>query len=175
MKFNVLHVPKILLYEPFQLWSGEECKDLISRAKDGMNRGKVYHAHNYDNVRTNDVSWIDLTEDERNYCWEIVKPFWDVITWFEHPVQVSRYQPGQFYDWHIDEKPGNKRSSTRYLTLTCTLQTAPDAKFELKNRTYNLETGQAVIFPSKLDHRATAPSEAERWAFTIWYMKSNNK
>jgi predicted 2-oxoglutarate/Fe(II)-dependent dioxygenase YbiX len=55
------------------------------------------------------------------------------------------------------------------------LKKAPGATFELKNRIYDLNVGEAVIFPSKIDHRANPPIDQERWAFTIWYMKSNNK
>ena len=171
MKFN----KPVLLFEPFELWNAQQCQELIDRAQHALEKGKVYNYTAESNVRTNFISWIDLTENEKNHCWDVIRPFWDEVTWFEHPVQISRYRPGEFYDWHRDEKPGRKRSSIRHLTLTCTLQPAPGAQFELKTRTYELGQGQAVLFPSKYDHRATAPTEQERCAFTIWYMKPNTE
>lgn len=168
-------IPLVRLYEPFTLWSVQECEDLISRSLDNLSQGKVYHQNTFNSVRTNFVSWVNLTQQEFDHCWEIVQPYHSIITWFEHPVQISKYSEGEFYDWHRDEKPGNKRKSIRHLTLTCTLQPAEGATFELRNRTYNLETGQAVIFPSKLDHRANAPLQGQRWAFTIWYMRPNTE
>lgn len=165
--------PSVLLYEPFQLWTEQECKDIILRSKNSLEKGKVYHQNKLTDVRSNYISWLTLDESEFDYCFSIVKPYHSILTWFEHPVQISRYAKGEFYNWHRDEKPGNKRKSVRHFTLTCTLQTAPGATFELRNRVYDLPTGHAVIFPSKLDHRANAPTEGERWAFTIWYMKPN--
>jgi len=173
MKFK--NLPPVVLNQPFTLWTPDQCEDFINRAKTSLIRGTTYNEQHYPDNRKNYVGWVELTPDEKDYCWEIVHPFWGEITWFEHPIQVSRYQPGEYFGWHRDGKPNQKRSSIRYLTLTCTLQTAPDAYLELKNRKYELDTGEAVIFYSDYDHRATSPSQGERWSFTIWYMKPNNK
>lgn len=168
-------VPAVLLYEPFQMWSIQECNDIIARSEHSLQKGKVYHQHKLVDVRSNYISWLMLNEQEFDYCWSIVKPFHGIVTWFEHPVQVSKYSQGQYYDWHRDEKPGNKRKSVRHFTLTCTLQPALGATLELRNRVYDLQAGEAVIFPSKLDHKANSPVIGDRWSFTIWYMKPNTE
>jgi len=95
------------------------------------------------------------------------------VDWFEEPVQISRYSAGEFYDWHIDQYK-MKRSSQRSVTLTCTLNQANDAIFETERQQYNLDKGEAVLFDSALRHRAVAPSNGERWSFTVWYMKRIN-
>lgn len=158
------------LNEPFQLFTEEQCKDFIRRANEqGLQQGQTYSSNS--NARSNNVSWLELTDDEYNYLWETVKDFWWSVHWYEKPVQISRYAPGEFYEWHDDAKPNKGRSSIRHLTLTCTLQSAPGAVFETENRVYDLAPGMAVLFPSDVKHRATEPTEGERWSFTVWYMR----
>ena len=160
----------IELNKPFQLFTPEQCEDIIARAmNEEIVSGQTYS--NQAHIRTNDIVWFSLKEDEYNQMWELVKDFWEEVHWFEHPIQISRYTPGQYYDWHSDDKPNRRRTSTRCLTLTCTLRTAPGAVLETESGTYDLQTGEAVLFPSAIQHRACAPTTGERWSFTIWYMK----
>lgn len=162
----------IQLNEPFQLFTPDQCEDLIRRARaEQMIQGQTYTSRK--NIRTNHIVWLNLDQHEYDYLWELVKDFWGQVHWYEQPIQISRYSPGEFYDWHSDSKPNHRRTSVRHLTLTCTLQTAPAAIFETKLKSYDLRPGEAVIFPSDLDHRACAPTQGERWSFTIWYMKRN--
>lgn len=163
----------IALNQPFQLLTETECADFISRARTlEMVKGQTYT--NQTHVRTNDIIWFSFTEDERNRFWELIKDYWGQVHWYEHPVQISIYKPGQYYDWHTDDKPNRKRSSKRHLTLTCNLQCAPGALFETRLDSYDLKLGEAIIIPSESEHRACAPTESERWSLTIWYMKKKN-
>ena len=101
----------IALNQPFQLLTETECADFISRARTlEMVKGQTYT--NQTHVRTNDIIWFSFTEDERNRFWELVKDYWDQVHWYEHPVQISIYKPGQYYDWHTDDKPNRRRTST---------------------------------------------------------------
>ena len=160
----------ITLNEPFQLFTPERSEELIARAmSQEIVSGKTYS--NQQHIRTNDIVWFSLDDSEYNEMWDLVKDYWDQVHWYEHPVQISRYTPGQYYDWHSDDKPNRRRTSTRHLTLTCTLRPAPGAVFETESDTYDLQAGQAILFPSSLKHRAHAPTQGERWSFTIWYMR----
>ena len=164
----------IELNQPFQLFSEEQCKDIISRAsKEEIIWGTTYT--NKKNVRNNQIVWLPLSAKEYDDLWNLVEPFWGTVHWYEKPVQISRYTPGQFYDWHGDQKPNHRRSSVRHFTLTCTLQIAPDALFETRLGSYDLQTGQAILFPSELEHRACAPSSGERWSLTVWYMRKKHE
>lgn len=155
---------------PFRLFTEEQCKDLISRAESqGLSQGQTYSANS--EARNNNVSWLELTNEEYDYLWETVKDYWWTLHWFEKPVQISKYAKGDFYDWHDDAKPNKSRSSVRHFTLTCTLQSAPGAVFETEDQVFDLEPGMAVLFPSDKQHRATEPAEGERWSFTVWYMR----
>ena len=162
----------IKLNQPFQLFTEEECADLISRAL----QQKIIWGTTFTNdptARKNQIVWLNLSEKEYDKLWDIVEPFWTEIHWYEKPIQISRYTPGQYYDWHHDINPNHRRSSIRHLTLTCTLKSAPDAIFETKLDRYDLQPGQAILFPGGLEHRACAPTSGERWSLTVWYMRRN--
>ena len=95
-----------------------------------------------------------------------------VIEWIQTP-QISFYTPGEKYDWHDDGWP-SYRTHIRHFTLTCELQSAPGAGFEMKDKSIPpLAKGQAVIFRSTEKHRATSPTNGERISFTIWAMSKN--
>lgn len=153
---------------PFRLFTEEECIQWINRANKWSD-SKVY-GQDTSIVRTNPISWVEITDNEYSKFWELARQWHEHITWFEHPIQISRYSSKEFYHWHKDVKPTN-RSSQRYLSLTSTLQSAPGAKFETENQSYDLTSGEAVFFYSDTLHRATAPTSSERISLTIWYMQ----
>jgi len=160
----------VALLEPFILFTPEECEEIITAAQaTELRTGRVYAERINTNVRNNNIYWIEWPYDGHEFH-EMFQRFPEYpVTWVQHPIQVSRYNPGERYDWHPD-RIENGRSSWRSLTLTCTLQTAQDARFETRDRVYDLGVGEAVIFPSALEHRATAPSTGTRWSFTVWGM-----
>lgn len=160
----------IELNVPFRLFTEDQCEYLIERAlQQELEWGKTYSPDV--KVRTNEITWLELSEGEYDNLWNIVKDYWNEIHWYEKPIQISRYGPNQFYEWHDDAKPNRHRTSLRHLTLTCTLKSAPGAVFETELGVYDLMPGEAILFPSKLRHRALAPTIGERWSFTVWYMQ----
>ena len=123
------------LYTPFQLFTEEECADLIRLAEQSEEaNGRAGSGFN-PGVRNNKVYWIE----------------------YEHAQGL------------VD----NRRTSARLLTLTCTLQPAPGALFETRDHTFELATGEAVIIPATVDHRALPPISDTRWALTAWAMGPN--
>ena len=159
------------LYTPFELFTKHECEEIIQRARQqeistGTTRQGIVDR------RTNSTTWLDWDDTDIFYYYLTGRD--DIeATWLYTPFQISRYLPGEFYDWHKDVLEQNKRSSVRTITLTCTLQTAPGAVFKTRDKTFDLAQGQALLFPADVEHTATAPTSGERWAFTIWAMKPN--
>ena len=161
--------PKLLT--PFQLFTPQECDDIIARAKDQLKLARTTGGYDT-SVRSNRVAWLEF-EDQ--------SPFYDTMTgrtdvkvkWLQHPYQVSCYSVGEFYDWHEDLIPSTYRSSIRSLTLTCTLEPAPNAQFQTKTQVFDLAKGEAILFDATTEHRATAPKSGERWALTVWGMRPN--
>lgn len=166
----------IQLEQPFRLFTEEQCDSLILRAQElELKQGQVMGRDPERLKRNNHTYWLTLSNDEYDSLWELVRPLHQSLnlTWMQKPTQISRYHTGEFYDWHPDSFSQEHRSSIRALTLTCTLQCAAGAVFETRNGSYDLERGQAILFPSELEHRACAPTQGERWAFTVWYMTPN--
>lgn len=162
----------IELLEPFQLFTPEECDSIIAQAKQGLKLARTTGGYD-SSVRSNTVAWLDL-EEHRGRFYDILVGRSDVAaTWLQEPFQVSCYSTGEFYDWHEDLIPSTSRSSIRSLTLTCTLEPAPNAQFQTKTNYYDLDKGQAILFDATTQHRATAPTKGERWALTVWAMKPN--
>jgi hypothetical protein len=164
----------IALEKPFQLFEPRECQQLIEQARELM-PGRVMGADPLRTSRNNNVFWQELDENLKQRLWMLAERFrprypW---TWFQEPVQISRYAPGEYYDWHSDTYGTEGRSSVRCLTLTCTLRPAPGAVFAFEDQEFDLATGQAVFFDSHRLHRAAAPISGERWALTVWYMQPN--
>jgi len=158
------------LLEPFQLFTQQECREIINDCLSTQESAGTTRAGRLEDVRNNYVWW-------KNYHYDRV---WDImtnipgynITWTE-THQISRYRLHEFYDWHTDGNNNSNRTSVRLLTLTCTLKSAPGAVFETRERVYNLPPGHAVIFTHNTEHRATAPTQGERWSFTVWGMTPN--
>lgn len=162
------------LLEPFSLFSPKQAQDLISQVSAAdLVPGLIHSRGVVDHVRNNRVFWLSLDSDLKDYLWNVALAHRSCIpwTWFQEPVQISCYGPGQHYDWHTDVLIRGR--SRRCLTLTSTLN-ATDTVFETRHRSYTLGPGEAVFFPSDLEHRACAPSQGYRWALTVWYMQPNS-
>ena len=173
---HALLVPQELpqrLYEPFMLFAPWQCEELIKYAQTREMQQGIAGGKLQSDVRNNTVTWIDL--HELYWKWmALFEQFDEADTlWLQEPFQISSYSQNQSYAWHRDDDV-RKSNSTRTYTLTCTLASAPDAVFQTRTRTYDLEPGWAVIIPSAVEHRATAPSSGERWSFTVWCMKRLN-
>lgn len=166
----------IALVKPFQLFDPLECQQLIDSCSELL-PGRVMGPDPQRQTRNNSVFWYQLQPELKDRLWQLAERFrpgypW---TWFQEPAQISRYGPGEYYDWHRDSTGLETRSSVRCLTLTCTLRPAPGAVFCCEDQEFDLGTGQAVFFPSNSLHCAQAPLSGERWAFTVWYMQPNNR
>jgi len=161
----------VKLYEPFQLFTSEECDQIIQNAFELTEKEGIAGGEYNPGVRNNKVFWLDYQDIGR-----FQTPMMDItdysVTWIQEPIQVSKYEKGQYYHWHKDQFE-NARTSARLLTLTCTLQSAPGAIFETKDHSFDLKQGQAVIIPSDVDHRALPPISGTRWAVTAWGMGAN--
>ena len=153
------------LYEPFQFLTAGECDEILDYARDKQ----IKDAENP--VRQNRIVWY---EDSRHWKrWiDMFNSIEPVIDWIQTP-QISFYRPGEEYGWHNDGWPAY-RTHIRHFTLTCELQSAPGACFEMADHDIHpLDKGQAVIFRSTEEHRATTPTTGERISFTIWTMTKN--
>ena len=115
---------------------------------------------------------------------------WD----FSENCQFTKYQKGQYYDWHCDswDKPyfrqDNPQDPTngkiRKLSVTVTLsdpkdykggelefdfrQNDPDKKRQIRKCKEILPKGSLVVFPSFVWHRVCPVTKGERNSLVIW-------
>ena len=111
------------------------------------------------------------------------------IDWYES-VQISKYGAGQHYDWHQDgpsdcinayseknEVATNYRGKVRKLTVVALLQKSEEGgHLQCANDTpigdnryeFELNVGDAVVFPSYLWHRSAPVTKGEKQSMTMW-------
>jgi hypothetical protein len=158
----------MILYQPFQFLTADECDRIIDYAY--ASKIKAGTTLRKGNVRNNRVAWYKESRQWQSWI-DMFNTIDPVIDWIQTP-QIAFYKPGEEYKWHVDTWP-NYRTHIRHFTLTCELQSAPGARFELENRQFRLGRGQAIIFKPQDRHRAISPTDGERISLTIWAMAKN--
>jgi PKHD-type hydroxylase len=137
-------------------------------------------------VRNNTVAWLN-DKSINELLGEFVKTAnveagWNFhINSFEVP-QFSVYEPGQYYDWHVDmgvEKPTDP--AFRKLSISIALnETYTGGHFEVEewgnpkdNRVKRLtalkNTGTVCVFPSFIQHRVTPVEVGTRYSLVGWF------
>lgn len=82
-------------------------------------------------------------------------------------IQVTHYQPGDYYHWHVDVDPSRHHiPEERKLSITICLAGPPTIELE-KIDTPPMQPGDALVFPSTLKHQV-APNEEPRWSLVAW-------
>ena len=114
---------------------------------------------------------------------------WD----FSESCQFTKYQKGQYYDWHCDswDRPYIRENANdpshgkiRKLSVTVTLsdpkdykggelefdfrQNDPDKKRQIRKCKEILPKGSLVVFPSFVWHRVCPVTKGERNSLVIW-------
>jgi hypothetical protein len=86
--------------------------------------------------------------------------------------QVQRYQPGEFYHWHIDG--GSHEFSQRQLVVIWYLNDVPgpggETEFLYQNVSIKPERGKMVLFPPfwTHEHRSATLHEGVKYIATTW-------
>ena len=159
------------LYERFKFLTAEECDELIQYARTQDTIKGTTIGHGAQHKRNNSIVWYKDSSKWQNWI-DLFNTIDHKIDWIQTP-QIAFYSPGEKYDWHVDQSP-SRRTHQRLWTLTCELQSAPDGKLEIKGtQHHDLHKGEAIIFPSTDQHRATSPSQGQRISLTIWAMTKN--
>lgn len=158
-----------------------ECKNIIDlHSGHGMVSSKMSRAEGL-TLRNSDLFWIP-----RVGCTDwIFSRLWGIVTLYNSKydfnlsedmgqAQLTRYMPGQHYDWHMDLGPG--RMSLRKITAVVALtpqEPINGAGLEVFygdaiNNKINLDIGDVVMFPSFVMHRASIVDSGTRWSLVFW-------
>lgn len=132
-------------------------------------------------VRDSDIFWIPRAQGTD---W-IFARLWETITHYNltygfeladqmGQVQLTRYRPGQHYEWHMDL--GSQGPSLR--KITAVVELTPKGSIEgggievfygqsVENK-IDLNAGDIVLFPSFVMHRAAMVTSGTRWSLVSW-------
>ncbi len=163
-EFHLLKVAK-------GLFSPAECHELITSISSiSPAKGRTQDQQGKRDCSVWWLQWGDFVGwpfSERLVAASSAYPEFDITDW-EAP-QVARYEPGQYYDWHIDF--GAAALSRRKLTCVVELKSAKMGGgleiFPLGP--ISLNQGDVAIFPSFAVHRARPVEAGERWSMTMWH------
>ena len=145
--------------------------------------------------RNSDIVWIDSS-----WVYKEIHPYihkanksadWNFQWVWSEPCQFTKYEKGQFYDWHCDSfyKPYNEPNSRRHgkirkLSVTVSLSDPkdykggelefdfrdldPDKKPNIRRCTEILPKGSLVVFPGFVWHRVCPVKKGSRYSLVIW-------
>ncbi len=97
-------------------------------------------------------------------------------------LQLTRYPPGAFYDFHIDgfgTKRFSVKGNVRKISLSIQLnedyeggefQIARCRQGEIEIDTLEKSTGSLIIFPSALEHRVAPVTSGIRYSLVAWFL-----
>ena len=122
-----------------------------------------------------------------------IRAGWNFIWDWSESCQFTKYNKGQFYDWHCDswDKPYARQNTNdpshgkiRKLSVTVSLSdpkeykggelefdfrnTDPDKKINIKKCKEILPKGSLVVFPSFVWHRVCPVKKGSRYSLVIW-------
>ena len=149
--------------------------------------------------RNSDLVWLNDT-----WIYKEIHPFvhqanknagWNFDWDRSESCQFTKYNPGQYYDWHCDSwnKPyeieGPTKGKIRKLSMTCQLTDGSEYKggeLEFDFRQYEphqrdeskhlrkapeiLSKGSIIVFPSFLWHRVKPIMSGVRYSLVLWHL-----
>ena len=166
----------------------------------GYGDGKKLNQKQIKNLKTKRDSNIVWMNDR--WIYKEIQPYvhqananagWNFEWDFSESCQFTKYQKGQYYDWHCDswDKPYHRdnpndpdHGKIRKLSVTVTLsdpkdykggelefdfrQNDPDKKRQIIKCKEILPKGSLVVFPSFVWHRVCPVTRGERNSLVIW-------
>jgi 2OG-Fe(II) oxygenase superfamily len=132
-------------------------------------------------LRESDLFWIPRGT---NTEW-IFSRLWDLVILYNSKygfelsddigqAQLTRYQSGQHYEWHMDLGP--QRLSLRKITAVVELVSKDLIKGggleifygDAVENKIDLDIGDVALFPSFVMHRASIVESGARWSLVLW-------
>lgn len=159
----------------------KECENIIALHDSNRRvQGKMSNSSGL-TLRDSDLFWIPRLA---NTDW-IFNRVWEALSQYNSKygfelaenmgqAQLTRYQSGQHYDWHMDLGP--QQMSLRKITAVVELTSNDSTRGggievfygQLAENKLALEIGDIVLFPSFIMHRAVMVECGTRWSLVFW-------
>ena len=165
------------------LFDADECKKIIALADD-MGEGKVNASETDDTAVVSDwrSSKNQFIKPDENNFWLFDKllaigmtanQYYQFDVNYFDAVQVSKYEPGDHYDWHVDAGPG--RMGNRKLSMSVQLSAPHDYEggdLVLQAGEGRVaatrELGSVIVFPSFVSHKVEQVLDGTRYSLVVW-------
>lgn len=177
--------PKV--HESFHAWaffkdafSSQECQVLRNYFPNNMDDARVEGGDVQEKVRKTSVSWLAPDHESKWIFDRLAKisrslndQFFRLqLSGFYEPLQLTKYEQGDFYQWHIDN--GNKELSVRKLSIV--VQLSDPSEYEGGELQFMgdegvfapKDQGTMIVFPSYLGHRVKTVTKGERRSLVAW-------
>ena len=140
----------------------------------------------YPDIRKGSLHWLEESQDAIKFVDQLVDEinigFYDLnISDNAIEYQYTIYNdPSDHYDWHQDsyDDDDNADEFIRTLSISVCLSSSElyeGAEFFIKDgndlnvRTFKMQYGDFIVFPSTCEHRVNMLREGERISLVIWY------
>ena len=193
----------IFPYDPIHIMEGELpellCDQIIASGKDHEWEESVIKSPLMDkSIRDSKNKWLDYTK-ENEWIYKILWKHLDTANYTRgwefdvrklESLQLTRYNPNEFYDFHIDGKSSNLdgypcldniafHNYVRKISSVVLLnddfeggefQFTSYSKGESKIITVDFnKKGTIIFFPSSLEHRVTPVTKGVRYSLVSWF------
>ncbi len=180
--------PNSFIFERPNTIPADWCEEIIRRFEahpEQQQRGVIGqdHGRHSDIKRTMDLvvsdkdDWKDVDQMFFRCVGAALNEFRETYPYFKGPFmdmgyQVQRYNPGEFYHWHIDG--GSHEFSQRQLVVLWYLNDVPgpggETDFIYQDVSVRPEQGKMVLFPPfwTHEHRAAEVLEGVKYIATTW-------
>lgn len=165
---------KSLLHLPGALTS-QECSSAKADAAQSKWRSAEVSSPLLSHVRRGAVSFIQGPSNLRDRLIEAATRAQDECGWgfvITHwsPVQICRYRPGNFYDWHVDSS-FLAQPPVRKITAVADLGgefVGGGLFIESRDTSVLQGPGDIAVFPAFLRHKAAVVESGERLTAVVW-------
>ncbi len=192
------------LEHPYWVWkshfSKDFCEKVIAQAgRQELKAGTVFRDPAKIS-RKSQVTWFgnnpdyDWIRNPVTQCMRVTNQrFWRFSITETEPIQFTQYFPGDFYEWHMDQRVQAYGPDSRWpglirkLSMTVTLSDAhsysggdfmledlskpPDkAGRRIKTLTDARPQGSVVVFASSLYHRVSEVTSGTRYSLVTWFL-----
>jgi len=183
MKFKEASWKSFIVTTNTPIFTHEECDEIIKTGRQCLKiKGTVFEQKSIENIRDSNISWIPF---------EKLKPMYDRLNDVVHQInnnffgfegiqinelaQYTEYDPGGFYDWHVDMSlDGKKHPPIRKISMSVLLSNenefeGGDLEIMDTGRKAKLIRGQALFFASFIRHRVSPVIKGNRKSLVVWF------
>jgi PKHD-type hydroxylase len=163
-------------------FAADECERIVAFHHEAEPLRSVMPQHNGSFIRDSHLFWMPRTVETG---W-IFDRIWDLATLYNSrygfdlcpeigQLQLTRYAPGQLYDWHMDLGPGpmSLRKISVIVELAAGAYEGGGIEVFYGEKAVNrilLNRGDVLIFPAFIMHRALSVTAGTRWSLVSWLL-----